>query len=809
VRTVQPFLNRYCLECHGPRQQKGNRHFDQLNSEIRDDDAHTTFQEILDQLTLGSMPPKKAQQPPQEERRAVIAWFTDRIALDRATRRSAAAGPLLRRLNLREYRNTLRDLLALDMTIFDPTAGLPKDQLEDHFDNIGAALVTSGPLLDRYLDAAEHAIRKAIYPLDRPQPQVWTFRGPFYQQREIDGSRERAKALNYLGLYDVVGSEKNEGAYAPMLDFPEGVPADGTYELRFRAAGVNRINHYDQAFLGLDPAEPLRLGIVPGNAAVGPMHKPQPIEPLLAELELADEAQWYTVPIRLDRGFSPRFTFRNGPIDVQSFWQKLVAKYRDEFKKLKLRADGAVTRVVARTAVLSNGKLPQIRIHEVEIKGPVINEWPTTSQQAVFGEDCARIISSRTIDEPQVRRQLTRFATRAFRRPAQPEEIDRLVTLWQDGCRSGRTPLEAYADALQAVLVSPGFLYFDEHADDGSSSAFALASRLSYFLWSTMPDQRLLDLAADGRLRDPKVLAGEAERMLRDSRVEGFIHSFLDSWLTLRDLGSMPPDRKNFKAYYQNDLGPAMRRETELFAQALLSENLSVMNFLDADFTFVNRPLARHYWLEPPEGFGFERVKLTDKRRGGLLGQAGVLAVTANGIETSPVVRGVWLLENILGTPPSPPLADVEPLDPDARGATSIRERLQKHRENPNCYECHRKIDPLGFALENFDPIGRWRDHDEQGLKIDSAGELPDGATFADVIGLKRILVEQRELFARSLARKLLEYALGRRLKPTDRPAIDRLLAHQRQAGNGFRDLVIQAVLSEPFCTPVVKSVSP
>jgi hypothetical protein len=289
--------------------------------------------------------------------------------------------------------------------------------------------------------------------------------------------------------------------------------------------------------------------------------------------------------------------------------------------------------------------------------------------------------------------------------------------------------------------------------------------------------------------------------MLADPKSDAFVDGFLGSWLGLRELGATPPDRGEFRDFYHYDLDTAMRRETFLFTRYLIDQNLSLVNFLDSDFTFVNRPLARHYGIEPPPGSGFQRVDLDDRRRGGLLGQASVLTLTANGIDTSPVVRGVWLLENLLGTPPSPPPPDVQPLDPDTRGATTIRDQLEKHRDNPSCYDCHRKIDPLGFALENFDPIGRWRDAYERNHKIDASGQLPGGRQFADVVGLKSVLIEQREQFARGFTKKLLAYAMGRHAEPGDRPHVDAILQATKSGGYPLGDLIEQIVLSEPFRT--------
>ena len=793
-QALRPFLTTYCATCHGPKEQKGDRRFDTLPEVIRSENTLVDYQDIVDQLILGEMPPEEAQQPSDDERRSVVNTLATHIARYHKEHRATGQGTVLRRLNSREYRHTVRDLLQLNMTMFDPTEAFPRDQLDEHLDNVGATLVTSGHLLNRYLDAAEQVIDKALHPLEKPPVQTWTFRDGFDQQPEIDQVHRRTNQFAHLTLYDVIGADKHEGAYGPIHAFREGVPYDGVYEIRFQAEALHRINPYDPDFLGLDPDDPLRLGIVAGNALAGPLHKPQPIEPLLAELDLADESKWYTVRVWLDQGYTPRFTFQNGLMDARNLWSRIIRKYPDQFPELK--RPGIVE---ARYTAIKYGKLPQIHIHEVEITGPLIEDWPTPAHRAVLGPDCERILATQSMTEEQMRRQLTAFTSRAYRRPAQADEIERLMQLITVRREAGCSILESWADSLKAVLCSPSFVYLDEQIAEGKLAPHALASRLSYFLWSSMPDPELLALADSGQLPAPDVLASQVERMLADSRSAAFIDGFLDSWLTLRDLGSMPPDRGDFRAFYHYDLAPAMRRETHLFTRDLLTENANIANFLNSDFTFVNKPLARLYGIDPPDGSGFHRVHLSNRRRGGLLGQASVLTVTANGIDTSPVVRGVWLLENILGTPPTPPPADVEPLDPDVRGATTIREQLRKHRSSASCNDCHRKIDPLGFALENFDPIGQWRETYDGQLEIDASGELPGGKAFTDVVGLKEILAEQQIVFVRALATKLLAYALGRRTEAADRPHIDHLIDELTQRGNGFRDLIKLIVLSEPF----------
>jgi mono/diheme cytochrome c family protein len=801
--TVQPFLNTYCVKCHGAHESKGERRFDRMASEIRSDNDLVDYQGILDQLNLGEMPPKKAKQPSDQQRRQIVTQLTQAIDRHHQTSKSNTGATVLRRLNSREYRNTVRDLLHLNMTMFDPTQGFPRDQTAAHLDNVGETLVTSGHLLAKYLEAAEQVVDKAMFPLKQPEVQKWVFRDGFRQQPEIDQVHRKTNQYQHMTLYDVVGADKHEGAYGPIHAFAEGVPYDGYYQLRIKAEALHRRNPYDAEFLGTDPDELFRLGIVAGNRLVGALHKPQPVEPLLAEVELADEAQWYTVRIWLDAGFTPRFTFRNGLMDVRNLWSRIQNKYPDLFPERKSKGI-----VEARFNTIKYGELPQIHIHEIEIEGPLYDEWPTAGQRAVLGDDFSDAVQSGALPKKQMRQHLTRFASEAYRHPVQAAEIDRVMDVIAFRQTQGRSAIEAYSDGLKAVLCSSEFLFLEPiHRENlsgqtESTGEAGLASRLSYFLWASMPDAELQQLVQSDSLKRPKVLTAQVKRLLNDPRSNAFVQGFLDSWLTMRDLGATPPDRRDFGDFYHYDLDGAMRQETFLFTRHLIDQNLSITNFLDSDFTFVNKPLARHYDIEPPAEPGFHRVKLSDPRRGGLLGQASILTLTANGIDTSPVVRGVWLLENVLGTPPSPPPPDVEPLDPDIRGAKTIREQLRKHRDTATCNDCHRKIDPLGFALENFDPVGRWRTaYDRQG-KIDASGQLPGGQQFDNVEGLKTILMDRRGQFAKALAEKLLSYAIGRHLQPSDRLHTDRILQQLDAQGNGFHDLIRLVVLSDPFRSP-------
>ncbi len=800
-KTIRTFFGTYCNGCHGPEKQKGDRRLDQLALPVAHADTLVELQDIIDQLNLGEMPPSKAERHPNgPEVREIVARLTQLVADGHARLSSTGGQTVLRRLNRREYINTVGDLFELNMAMFDPTTKFPRDQVVQHMDNIGDALKTSGYLLAQYIDAADQVVEKAFNQTTRPPEQTWRFTGDFRQQPELRYSHGKVHNHRYLCLYETANSDKHEGAYGPLLAFSEGVPADGFYEIRVKAEAKHRQNPYAPNIFGTDPTMPFRLGVVAGNAKSGPLHMPQPIEPQLGEAVVKDnEPEWHTFRVWLDRGFTPRFTFPNGMLSVRGVYTRLIRQYSSLFPENLRRTTGIVE---ARLVVMRHGQLPHIRIHEVEIRGPLVEQWPPATQHAVLGK--------RPFAPERTREILAQFASRAYRRPSRPEEIDRLMSVVEARREQGRDPFAALKDGLKAALCSPAFLYLVEPegeqagaASERSLPAHALASRLSYFLWSTMPDAELRRLAATGELLKQDVLIAQVGRMLASVRSEAFVAGFLDAWLNLRSLGDMPPDRGDFGRYYAQNLQPAMKRETQLFARDLIDRNESIVRFLNSDYTFANLPLARLYGMEnaidPAKGHEFQRVKFNTPERGGLLGQGSVLTVSANGIETSPVIRGVWVLENILGTPPAPPPDNVPPIDPDIRGAQSMREILAKHRDNPACYDCHRKIDPLGFALEKFDPIGAWRTSYQKGATIDTSGELPGGQRFDDVAGLKKVLVERKEQFARMLTERLLSYACGRRIEALDRPAIDRILAATRKGDHPFRDLLEQVVVSHTF----------
>ncbi len=801
------FLQTYCVECHGADKQKGDRRYDQLAFPLADELGVIEVQDAIDQLNLGDMPPKKAKKHPDSaELTAAIAALTKQVETARETLAAAGGQTILRRLNRREYLNTVGDLFAMPMETFDPTTKFPRDQVVEHMDNIGDTLVTSGYLLDQYLEAADQVVERALGMTKQPEEQEWHFQGNFDQGQELRYSHGKVYDFRYLCVYEVPNTVNHEGGYAAIKEFEDGVPADGIYEIKVLAHSMHRDTPYDPKIFRMDFREPFRLGIVPGDKRAGTMHHPQPIEPQLAEVTMKDgEPEWYTMSVWLEKGQSPRFIFPNGMQNCRQAFSRIASQYKDQWPKDDPYKGGIVE---ARRIVLQHGKMPHIRIHEVKVRGPLYEQWPPAHQELVFGKEGFR--------EDRIRDILRNFADRAYRRPVTDEEIDRLMDVVETRRAEGHSPRQAAKDALKAALCSPAFLYLSEpghiEGDETRLGAHDLASRLSYFLWSTMPDTELRGLADSGKLLEPGVLAAQLDRMLKSPRSEAFVTGFLDSWLNLRSLGDMPPDRDTFAVYYAKDLQNAMKRETQLFLRHLIEDDGPVTDFLDADYTFANKPLAEHYRL-PVDGFApekaheFRRVSLEkEPRRGGLLGMGSVLTVSANGIETSPVIRGVWLLENILGTPPPQPPDNVPPIDPDVRGTTSIRDRLTKHRESATCYDCHMKIDPPGFALENFDPIGGWRTHypagRKQGPKIDASGELASGEAFTDVTDFKKLMMDKRDLFTRMLTERLLTYAVGRRVEALDRPEIDRIVKVVGEHDYGMRTLLDEVVSSPIFLSP-------
>ena len=807
------FISEYCIGCHGEEKQKGDRRLDGMSADVFDEDNLTMLEEALDMLNLGDMPPdeKKVTQPSSGETRQMIDWLTERLTVAEDSR--APVSTVMRRLNRYEYVNTLRDLLGVHTEAFDATFDFPQDPTVDGFDNNGESLVLSDFQLRRYLEVADEFLDKAIrFETKKPDSKKYRFTANDFGG-VLPEERTRAPVtwrINFHGKYLDIGHGQPVERHTnyPLKFSKTGVPEDGYYKIVVQAEAINRLDHpYSNADFKMDFSEPMKMGLVIApeprllqkNAHEGRRD--------VAVFDLADEVPTdYEATVWLEKGSTPFVHWSNG-VSSKGTITKVAAKYHPEVVRTK---DYLLLEGLAKAQNLENKTIgdvyegPRLRVHSLEITGPVYEMWPTKSHQMIFGEETrpAKVDIDGTLLD---------FAKRAFRRPQIQEDVQHYADFVRQQRKSGKTPEAALKLGLAAMLSSPKFLYLDE-GDEAKSTElddYQLASRLSYFLWSSMPDEELMSLAESNQLGDPATLSSQVDRMLKNRKAMAFVDHFTDGWLRINTLGSMLPDEKGFEAYYSQRLEYAMREETRRYFANLLTTNGPILDFLDSDYTFLNGPLAKHYGFEGINGEAFRRVSLPkNAHRGGLLGHASVLTVTANGVETSPVVRGVWILENILGTPPSPPPPDVEPLEPDTRGATTIREQLKKHRNAQACADCHAKIDPLGFALEFFDPIGGYRrsypsvksgQKQVPGKRVDGSGELPSGESFKDESGLKQVLLGRKDRFAHTLTEKLLVYGTGREMTFRDNGEIAEISTELAEDGYGLRDLVIAVASSEVF----------
>jgi mono/diheme cytochrome c family protein len=784
LAAAPAFFEQHCVKCHGPAKHKANLRLDLLRWDEADETALEHWQTIVDRLTAGEMPPESEPRPDSARTGELVLAI--RAALEHHAA-SARRPTVLRRLNRAQYRNTLRDLLAIDVRMEDPTSSFPADDVVAGFDNLGEGLTMSDYLLRQYLRAARAAVDLATFEGERPAAET-------YRMFDPGSTRTGSFEINHIDTthgqtFLFMNDERSPGDTRGQVltTSRDGAPHAGWYEFTFEVESKGRgplpatfpVPQHEE-WQTYHPEDLHRLEIYL-SAPLGwtPLQIRNRI--LVDSLDLADDER-----VRIERrywlepGWRVEVAFGNA-------WAGLVAGY-------VARLGGPSSEALTSLSPLERFELyatmtydlveranaPRIVIHAASEHGPLYDSWPPASQVRVWGDPATPL-------EERVRL----FAERAFRRgPVGLEELEPFVRLAHESPEGLRT-------AVEAILCSPRFAYLLEN--EGALDGYALAARLSYFLWNTMPDAELL--AAVDELADPAQLRAQCERLLADPRSDEFVEHFTFGWLKLQNALDLGPDPMKFPEYHRNRIGTAMVTETRRFFRTLLDQDLSIANLISSDFTFVNADLARLYGIEGVHTTAdFQRVTLApEQRRGGLLGMASVLTASANGVDTSPVVRGSWVLDNLLGMPPDPPPEGVVFPDPDARGELTIREVYAKHRTEESCNECHKSIDPLGFALEAFDPIGRWRETYESGLHIDPSGTMPDGQPFDDVIGMKRVLLADLQLFARSLTTKLLTYASGRTLGIADRGEVDRIVAAVGAQGYGLRDLVLAVVTSSIF----------
>lgn len=738
---AQPLLARYCVFCHGEDEANGGVRFDGIETL---DDALAmgdTLAMALELVRTHQMPPDGPPPPTAGEVEVLAGWMRDALDYVPADGRVDPGWFVIHRLNRTEYRNTLRDLLGIDPEEHDVASGLPQDDTGYGFDNIAAVLSVSPLLIEGYLDAAERALDIALGPavVESDEPR------PLDNLRRDGHGRELASGGHML---------LSNGAVIAEFD----APAAGAYELVISAWGDRGGDELPRLSVRVDGRE-TRAFFVEG---------------------LRDEPETLRVRLALERG--PR---RIALAFTNDYWQQ-----------------GVADRNLAVAGVGLAGPLPG-SVRRPEAYARVFSEPIGDGSY-----DAARAAAETT---------LGRFARRAFRGPVESGELDRLVSLYDASRSAGDTHEEAVRLGLMAVLVSPRFLFRavdNPHADDPERvyalDGYELASRLSYFLWSSTPDEELLSLAADGSLADERVLREQVRRMMRDPKSDAFVENFAGQWLHLRNLERLEIDRERFPAY-TDELREAMITEATMFFGEVVRKDRSVLTLIDSDFTYVNGPLAALYGFAelagedtPGQGAAFRRVPLPeDSPRGGVLTMGAVLTVTSNPSRTSPVKRGLYVLEQILGTPPPPPPPEIPPLEqavvPDMDHAT-LRERLKAHLTDPGCASCHNRMDPLGFAMENFDAIGAWRESDEYG-RIDASGRLPGGVRFEGPEELKGILLGRDDLFVENLTRKLMTYALGRGLESFDRPTVTRVVRDARSRNDRIGAIIEGVVLSDAFRT--------
>ena len=749
---VKPFLAEHCLQCHNANLSTAEINLSDFDPEHPVRNRQDLWQSVLRELRTGRMPPPGNPRPTVAQLREVERWIEARLEEEAASVAPSPGRVTARRLNRSEYDNTIRDWLGLDLGLSED---FPIDDTGYGFDNIGDVLSLSPLLMEKYLAAAEEIAGRAVVVRRKIKPVLARYLA----------SRSQAPPSFPEGTHTVPYSL--EGRLLAQHSFP----SPGEYELRVRVVDRRRS----------PPAEAGQW--IPAEL------------PSATLSLLLDDRPLQTFHIATDAYHRGTFDIR---IRVDSGAHRLEASPRLDSESLGTALNHAVFEHRVETP-------PERLVYadSMEILGPFqVKPKPLTDSHRrvlICGHDPGKHLAGCT---DSILRNLT---LRAYRRPATEQEIDRLRGLAASAQRQGEPLERGIQMALQAVLVSPHFLFrleFDPEGDPAGSAhplgPYELASRLSYFLWSSLPDDELFGLAQRAELDDPRVLRQQVERMLKDPRSEALVENFAGQWLQLRNLESAQPDPDRFPDF-DEPLREAMRRETELFFRSILEEDRSLIDFLDADYTFLNQRLARHYGHSGVEGPHFRRIEIAGEQRGGLIAQASILTVSSYPTRTSPVLRGKWILETLLGTPPPPP-PEMETLEEEPNGAhMTLRERLEKHRNQPACAACHLKMDALGFGLENYDAVGAWRTEDG-GVPVDTAGELPGGRSFQGPKDLKALLADtERDAFVRCLTEKMLTYALGRGLEPYDKPAVDRICLELENNGFRFSQLVQSIVESLPF----------
>jgi mono/diheme cytochrome c family protein len=759
------FIAQYCVSCHNTRAPQPASHPVNLEKANLDNvlAEPEMWERVLRKLSVRAMPPASSPHPQEPEYVAFTTWLSN--SLDRAwsARGTLPGRYVVHRLNRTEYGNAIRDLLALDV---DVTSLLPSDDADFGFDNIAASLKTSPMLLDRYVTAAQRISTLAVgNPKASPGTSEYSISREFSQGSYIEGL-----PLGTRG-----------GIVVPHI-----FPADGEYKLAARLfRGV------EEGYVGVEGNDTPHTFVITidgeevfSTTIGGPKDHEEQGKSLT-------EAQ----PV-IDARLTARIKVTSGPHKVGFTWRERPAQRQDVWQP-SLRDSQEIHMV---------GGLPKIRTALIEGPYNVTGVSASPSRERIF------ICRPATAGEETAcaTRILTNLARRAYRRPATAEDVQAPMDFYRQARQSAETFDAGIRAGLARVLSSTSFIYRMESDAAGVQPGAAhrvsdieLASRLSFFLWSSIPDERLLNLATSGQLRRPGVLAAQVKRMIADDRSDALVSNFTGQWLQLRNLESkVAPDLLMFPEFDDN-IRKGFRRETEMLFSHILRNDRSATELLSADYTFLNERLAKHYGIPGVYGERFRHVKLTDPNRFGLLGHGSILSLTALATRTSPVFRGVYVLTTFLNTPPPPPPPNVPALEDSNKGsetvAKSVREQLELHRQNPACAGCHRVIDPPGFALENFNSIGQWRSAMPNGAKIDANGVLADGSNVNGPNELRQALLKRPEAFTTIITERMMTYALGRGLQPSDMPVVRRIVRKAGQNGYRLSTIVNEIIESAPF----------
>ena len=807
--AVVPFMEKHCYSCHGPEKQKGDFRLDDLPVDFGNTSSLSHWIEVMDNINLGDMPPEDEPVPSIEEISAVAEWIAAEIENAEKAARSTGGRVMIRRLNRTEYSNTVRDLLHVDFLPGEgPSDLLPPDGALDGFDKVSKALLLDPSLMSQYFDVAALVADKAVVTGPPPVPT----RINRMEYEDISGGIEYIKeGRDTIVTEDGIITMNSGMRSDDNLKHPWNgklIPIRGTYRLRLR--------------VGADPGErgePLYIrisrsgdGDIWAGKVTGTLEEPQIIEVTRAfdapgsdeigvKFENPESIQrvnylYGETRKRADEAIKDGRATEGGRIRARNFAEGMIGQSRPE------------------PASIDMSGYARIFFDWIELEGPLYDQWPPRSTESLFSETEANLEGS--VAEEKAKAIFTELLPRAFRRPVEQEEVDRIVGVFRSEQSAGEPFPEAIKSGIIATLCSPSFLLLFEDSVDAEDELrplgdYEIATRLSYFIWNSLPDAELFQLAKSGALRDSAVRLAQVERMLSNEKSSALIEGFATQWLKAGEYDRFSIDRqlyRDFHAVENVGLNEAMNREPLAFFEEILKNDLSALQFLDSDWTMANETLARWYGIPGVRGSDFQRVSLPEElNRGGLISMAAVHKWGSDGNRTKPIERGKYILDVLFNDPAPPPPPNVSEVEPNIEGENlTVRERLEQHRQIESCRACHARIDPYGLALENFNVVGKWRTKQdgERGwwpdeAVIDASGTFPNGRPFADIGEFRKGLSEQSDRFLRGLAEKMLVYSLGRGIEGTDRGLIDDLVEKMKSNNHTIRSLIQGIVESETF----------